>query len=274
MNPIFLESLKIERLTVKIEDLSSSLQGTKIIHLSDFHYDGKRLSESLLAEVVDISNQENPDLILLTGDYVTDDPTPIHGLTLRLKKIESRFGIFASLGNHDNYLPYSRKIITRALQNANIRVLWNEVDFPMGRELAIIGFADLWSKEFNPHSVFPQIAPHVPRIVLSHNPDTAELLDKWRVDLQLSGHTHGGQIVIPPIGVFQKLLEPLRQTIPRFFHPYIPILRECARVVRHWEWASGYHQVGRNHLYVNRGLGTYFPGRFYCPPELTVITLV
>ena len=274
MNPIFLESLKIERLTVKIEGLSSFLQGIKIIHLSDFHYDGKRLTESLLSEVIEIGNQENPDLVLLTGDYVTDDPTPIHGLTLRLKKIQSRFGIFASLGNHDNYLPHSRKIITRALQNINIRVLWNEIYFPIEEELAIIGFADLWSREFNPHFVFDRLSPNIPRIVLSHNPDTAALLKKWRVDLQLSGHTHGGQLVIPHLGALQTVFQPLRQTIPNSLHPYIPILRECARVVKHWEWASGYHQIGPNKLYVNRGLGSYFPGRFYCPPELTVITLI
>ena len=273
MNPIFLESLKIERLTVKIENLSPSLQGIKILHLSDFHYDGKRLSESLLAEVIELGNQEKPDLILLTGDYVTDDPTPIHGLTLRLKNLQSRFGIVASLGNHDHYLPYSRRIITKALRRINIQVLWNEVSYPISKELAIIGFADLWSNEFNPYRVFGKLAPQIPRIVLSHNPDTAELLQPWRVDLQLSGHTHGGQIVIPSWGVLQYLLQPLRQTIPSFLHPNIPILRECARVVKHWEWASGYYQIGRNQLYVNRGLGTYFPGRFYCPPELTIITL-
>jgi predicted MPP superfamily phosphohydrolase len=109
--------------------------------------------------------------------------------------------------------------------------------------------------------------------VLSHNPDTAALLQPWRVDLQLSGHTHGGQIVIPGLGPLPRRIDQLRRRLPRRWRRGY-LSDRCAKVVRHWEWSQGLHQVGDNQLYVNRGLGTYLPGRLWCPPEVTVIRLI
>ncbi len=192
--------LSTEKLTVKIAGLPASLQGKKLVQLSDFHYDGLRLSEGMLEKAIAVSNEAEPDLVLLTGDYVTDDPEPIHQLILRLKHLESRFGICGILGNHDIHYKHAKTEITKALTSIGIHVLWNEIAYPLGKELPIVGLADTWSREFNPKLVMNQLDPNTPCIVLSHNPDTAEILQNWRVDLQLSGHTHGGQIVIPKIG--------------------------------------------------------------------------
>lgn len=271
---IFSEPLSVERLTVTIADLPSSLSGTKIVQLSDLHYDGMRLSDDLLIEAIEVSNQEKPDLILLTGDYITNVPAPIYDLVKYLKNLESRFGICACLGNHDYYYPFAKEKVTEALTSIGIKVLWNAIAYPLGDSLPMIGLADYWSRDFQPGLIFSQLDRKTPRIVLSHNPDTAEILSQWRIDLQLSGHTHGGQIVIPNYGAAASLLGKIRKNIPRRIQRRIPFLRQCSRVVKHWEWSEGWHQVGRNQLYVNRGLGTYPPGRLFCPPEVTVITLI
>ncbi|KAF3888616.1 MULTISPECIES: metallophosphoesterase [Nostocales] len=267
--------LRVEKLTVKIENLPESLQGTKLVHLSDLHYDGLRLSEKMLQEAIAISNEAEPDLVVLTGDYVTDDPSPIQQLVLRLKYLQSRAGIYAVLGNHDIYFKRSQATVTDALNSIGVTVLWNEIGYPFGQELPLVGLADYWSREFNPKLVMDRLDPTKPCIVLSHNPDTAEILQKWRVDLQLSGHTHGGQIVLPVVGPVVVYYKKFIRKVSKKIRRWVPYLRgDCAKVVKHWEWAQGFHTVGNNQLYVNRGLGTYPPGRLFCPPEVTIVTLV
>lgn len=272
---IFSEPLSIEYLTLAIAQLPKNLQGSKLVHLTDFHYDGLLLSNKLLLQAIETSNQVEPDLVLLTGDYVTHSPKPIHKLAQHLKRLQSRFGVYAVLGNHDLYYPYSKQEITKSLTDVGIQVLWNEIVYPLGEELALVGLADFWSREFNPAPVMNQLDDEIPRIVLSHNPDSAEPLQQWRVDLQLSGHTHGGQIVLSELGSVPTWVHASREKIPKILWPWIPFLEaKWPKVVKHWQWAQGLHQVGRNYLYVNRGLGTFPPGRWHCPPEVTVITLV
>ncbi|MEH1866661.1 MAG: metallophosphoesterase [Nostoc sp.] len=265
--------LSREELTVKIVGLPASLQGKKLVQLSDFHYDGLRLSEEMLEKAIAVTNEAKPDLILLTGDYITDDPAPIHQLIPRLKHLQSHSGIYAILGNHDIHYKNAKTEVTDALTSIGIHVLWNEIAYPLGKELPLVGLADYWSREFYPAPVMNQLNPDTPRIVLSHNPDTAEILQAWRVDLQLSGHTHGGQIVIPGIGPAIFFYEKLAKKIPKKVQRRFPVLQENVSVVRHWEWAQGFHHLGKNQLYVNRGLGTYLPGRLFCRPEVTIITL-
>jgi uncharacterized protein len=265
--------LSVEKLTVKIAGLPASLQSTKLVQMSDFHYDGLRLSEQMLEKAIALSNEAEPDLIVLTGDFVTDDPTPIHQLVHRLKHLQSRAGIYAILGNHDICYRNSKAEVTAALTSIGIHVLWNEIAYPLGKKLPVVGLSDRYSREFNPGLVMNQLDPATPCIVLSHNPDTADVLQQWRVDLQLSGHTHGGQIIIPKMGPALLYYRKILRKIPIKIRRRVPFLRKEYSVVRHWEWAQGLHKVGKNQLYVNRGLGTYFPGRLFCPPEVTVITL-
>lgn len=274
MGWVFSGPLSVEKVTVAIADLPTSLQGTKLVQLSDFHYDGLRLSENMLAQAIEATNQAEPDLVVLTGDYVTDDPDRIKPLVQRLKHLQSRAGVYAVLGNHDLCYRRSKAQVTETLTSIGVRVLWNEVAYPLGSELPFVGLADFWSREFNPAPVMNQLDPKKPCIVLSHNPDSAEPLQQWRVDLQLSGHTHGGQIMIPGYGPAPVLLQKLQPNLPKSVQRWIPYMKACVRVVKHWEWAQGLHQVGKNQLYINRGLGTYRPGRLFCPPEVTVITLV
>lgn len=274
MHRIFSGALSIDRHTIPIADLPARLQGTTIAQLSDFHFDGLRLSDALLAQTINKLQDLRPDFIALTGDFVTDDPAPIRELARRIKHLPSRYGIVSVLGNHDIQRSEARSTVTQALEQAGISVLWNAIAYPFGPDFPVVGFADLWSGEFDP-AVLDRLDPATPRLVLSHNPDTAEHLAAYRVDLQLSGHTHGGQIYLPGIGPGPLVWRRFRRWVPRRIRNRIPGLSDrCFRVVKHWEWGRGLHNVNGNWLYVNRGLGTYPPGRFFCPPELTFITLV
>ncbi|HIK43889.1 MAG TPA: metallophosphoesterase [Leptolyngbyaceae cyanobacterium M65_K2018_010] len=273
MRPLWIGPLTLETVTVPIRHLPARLEGCRVAQLSDFHYDGLRLPTPLLEAAIALVNQLEVDLVALTGDYVTHDAAPIFGLAAQLSHIRSRYGTVAVLGNHDNIRLGSRHTILGELNRAGIQALWNQVTYPLGEDFPIVGLADFWSRDFAPRSIFQALSSTVPRLVLSHNPDSAAALTPWRVDLQLSGHTHGGQIRLPGVGPLPALTQSLRHSVWSKL-PLPSRYRRCAKIVHHWEWAAGLHAVGSNRVYVNRGLGTYAPGRFRCPPEVTLLTLV
>ncbi len=267
------EPLSVDTVPFAIAGLPDRLNGIKVVQLSDFHYDGLLLSDDLLHQAIEASNRLEPDLVVLTGDYVTHSPKPIGQLAQHLRRLQSLAGVYAVLGNHDLELPESKTKISNALTDAGIQVLWNQVAYPFGDDFALVGLADFWSPEFDPAAVFDTLDASIPRLVLSHNPDTAMHFSQWRVDLQLSGHTHGGQVVIPGVGAVPTWIQSSRDRIPEPLWKWIPFLDgKWPKVVRHWQWAQGLHPVGENWLYVNRGLGTFPPGRWYCPPEVTVFS--
>ena len=274
--------LSVDKLDLAIEGLPQRLTGLKLIQMSDFHAEGWSLPDKLLQSAIDASNREYPDLVLLTGDFVTYKSEPIEALAKQLSALESRYGTYAILGNHDLIFPDSRSNITDALTDAGITVLWNEVCYPCGDGLALVGFADLRSRKFYPDRLMPSIPETIPRIVLAHNPDCAEQLKPWRVDLQLSGHTHGGQILIPGMGSLPALATRAYHAIPDGIKDAIPALSMMKRIRQNWDWERGLHSIDRptgpagtrpNLLYTNRGLGTYPPGRLFCPPEVTLFRL-
>jgi uncharacterized protein len=267
-------ALSVEQVKIPIRGLPSRLDGLMLVQLSDFHFDGVRLSVSLLEEAIATANAAHPDAILLTGDYITDEPQPIYELAQHLKSLRSRLGTYAILGNHDLCQPASQRMVTHAMTEVGIRVLWDEIAYPFGADLALVGLRDYWSPRFNPQPVMAQVPQQIPRIVLSHNPDSAKPLQQWRVDLQLSGHTHGGEVVIPGFGPAVTGLKQMRKYGNKSLQRWMqPLTKNCDKVVQNWDWAQGLHRVGENMLYVNRGLGTHLPGRLFCPPEVTVITL-
>ncbi|MEM9807361.1 MAG: metallophosphoesterase [Cyanobacteria bacterium P01_D01_bin.56] len=274
MRPLFSGPLTVEALQIPIRDLPANLEGKVIVQLSDFHYDGERLSDRMLQDAIATIPTLNPDLVVFTGDFVTTVPDPIHKLATQLSTITQAYPTLAILGNHDHWCSDAGPTITEALSQIGVTVLRNQITFPFGPDLPIVGLNDYYHPDFS-LDILNQLPPDLPRIVLSHNPDTAELMMPWRVDLQISGHTHGGQIVIPGFGNLAERWFKFRTGLPQFIRKSnLPYLGDhCAKVFTHWEWAMGLHTVGQNTLYVNRGLGSYAPGRFFCNPEITAIAL-
>lgn len=278
MRPLWVGPLTLDTVTVPIGDLPPALEGCRIVQLSDFHYDGQRLAKSLLRDAIAQVNALQPDLIALTGDFITHSHAPMAELASYLSQLRSRCGVVAVLGNHDTQHPGNRSTVLRELRRVGIQALWNQVVYPLGAGFPVVGLAELRSREFSPSAVLSQVPPHLPRLVLAHQPDIADALGPWRVDLQLSGHTHGGQIVLPGLGVVPAQIQRWRRRILGWL-PLATPPGEGTHVVRHWEWAAGLHPVlphpsPPRWIYVNRGLGTYAPGRWRCPPEVTLITLV
>ncbi|MEO0868419.1 MAG: metallophosphoesterase [Cyanobacteria bacterium J06642_11] len=274
MRPLFSGPLTVEAITIPIRELPAQLEGKVIVQLSDLHYDDGYLSDRMLEQAIATIPTLNPDLVVFTGDFVTTLPEPIHQLVPQLKPIAQAYPTLAILGNHDHWSPETEPVLVESFSRIDITVLRNQIAYPFGPALPVVGLVDYYHPDFS-LDILQQLSPDVPRIVLSHNPDTAELMMPWRVDLQLSGHTHGGQIVIPGFGNLAQRWFSFRAHLPRFIRqskiPYVS--DRCASVFIHWEWAMGLHTVGKNKLYVNRGLGTYAPGRLFCNPEITAITL-
>lgn len=232
------------------------LDGFKIALLSDFHYD-PYFSVHPLHAAIPLVNSLRPDLIALTGDFVSAPHTgderkaafAAEPCAHLLRQMTATHGLWAVMGNHDDGTDPEH--VTRALQAENIRVLANHSD-PIERDGARIWLAGV-NDVLSGTADLPQTLRRVPAgeavILLAHEPDFADEASRFPIDLQLSGHSHGGQIRIP-------LLPPL----------YLPEL------ARKYIW--GEYHVSSLTLYTNAGLGTLLiPMRLNCPPEITLLTL-
>jgi predicted MPP superfamily phosphohydrolase len=234
---------------VPIRGLPDTLHGTSVVHLSDFH-GGFGSMEPVYAEAIERVNALQPDLILLTGDYV-DDHAPKVGYPIQnvLKQFRARLGVFGSFGNHDHRRGISQA--WQALEQAGVRVL-NNTNVQVEPGLWLAGVDDLEEGEPDVACALAGLPDDVTAIVLSHNPRLVERLGS-RDALILSGHTHGGQIVPPLISA----------KIICYVH-----LRRCRQV-------AGWYANGRTREYVSRGLGvTGLPFRWNCPAEIPVFRLL
>jgi predicted MPP superfamily phosphohydrolase len=279
-----------------------------VVQLSDFHCDVglEERTDAILAEVLEALDEIRPDLIVLTGDYVNRTPMPVARFCRTfVEKLDgkSKLGVFCSLGNHDAYGDESEtpppfrdcmEYITHCLTEAGATVLRNQtVEATSG--IWICGLEDAWNPAgWRGHRPVMQELHQKDeaclRLVMSHNPDTARQLCEFRYDLQLSGHTHGGQICLPSGWTDRRynvpvlgLLRPVFDwAIVRFAFAKLVDMRKKRRysyVVDHWEWSQGLHWIEseagfRKQLYVTRGIGTHRNMRLFCPPELSVLKIV
>lgn len=241
-----------EQHSVPLPGLHPSLEGFRLVHLSDFHYNLAQDDLSHVQAVVTYSNTLQPDLVVLTGDFVDNDLDGLDVIAETLGELQGRYGCYAVLGNHDHKQGASK--VRRALEKGGITVLWNENVTLTGdaAALSLVGIDDWLRGRPQVSSALDGLPRTTTTIALMHEPDVADVLCRYpQIQLQLSGHSHGGQIRLPGIG-------PL--ILPSLGHKY----------------HQGLYQIEHLWLYTTRGVGTLsnVPLRFNCPPELTELVLV
>jgi uncharacterized protein len=248
---------RIVRREIVLRRWPARLEGFTIALLSDFHYD-HYFSEHPLHAAIGMVNSLQPDLIALTGDFVSlplfsknDEEAAFASepCSQLLGQMRARYGLWAVMGNHDFYS--DPDIITSALQSKGIRVLANE-SAAIGAEGArfwLAGVNDVLGQTADLDVALHDVPEDEATVLLAHEPDYADYVTRFPVDLQLSGHSHGGQVRLP-------FMNPL----------YLPDMAK--------KYVWGLYRIGQLTLYTSPGLGTVgLPVRFNCPPEITLLTL-
>jgi predicted MPP superfamily phosphohydrolase len=241
--------LVLERRTIRLPRLTPALDGFRIALMSDHHLFPFTPRE-LLKQAVEQANALHSDLILLGGDYVCADVESIRELAPILGRLNAKYGVFAILGNYDCWL--EPDLICAQLTAQSIEVLVNcgvHVGPSAGR-LFLAGLDSVWKGAPDPIRAFAGYREGDIALALVHEPDYFPTLVRLTpVDLQLSGHSHGGQVRIPALG--PVILPPWG----RIYH-------------------TGLYELDGHFVYTGRGLGMVeLPLRFNCPPELTDIIL-
>lgn len=240
------DTLTVESVEIRLKRLPKNLDGLRLVHLSDIHH-SPFTSLEYIERAIEIANELQPDLITLTGDFVSHGTEYIAPVARAMGELKSEFGTFACLGNHDHRT--DARLVTEKLYEANIRVLINE-----GFRFAARG-ASVWLCGVDDYSVgltdlraaLRGSFPDEMKLLLAHNPKILYRAARASVDLMLSGHTHGGQIRLR--GGKKKIL-PRRKS------------------------ASGLYRRQNTQMYITRGIGTVvLPVRFGCPPEISLIEL-
>ncbi len=247
--------VEITHQRIVIARLPREFHGFRIVQLSDIHH-SPFLSEEEIVETARRANELKPDLIALTGDYVSHSRDYIAGCARALGTLRARHGVFAVLGNHDHWT--DGEMIAAAFTRQGIRVLCNEnVRIELATSyISLAGIDDMMAGRPDMAMALSGTRRGETRILLAHNPAVIREAARAGVDLVLSGHTHGGQIN------WRLLTGREDRKTARWLR------RPSRRLMR------GYAQFGSTHLYVNRGLGTVIvPLRYGCPPEITMIEL-
>jgi uncharacterized protein len=243
---------------IQLARLDPAFHGYRIVQLSDIHADTTWMDAQRLSHIVQIANAQNPDLILITGDFATYQHKRMNETLSTLKALQAPDGVFSVLGNRD-YVS-DPQVIRGLLPSYGIQDLKDRVHtiYHGSAMLHLVGLDDLWGQtdEYSlpldgRKAVLTSLVKSLPTegaaILLVHEPDFADFAATTRrIDLQLSGHTHGGQIRLPGYGALH---------LPRLGKRY----------------QAGLYHVNNMLHYTNRGLGMMSPQvRFNCRPEITV----
>lgn len=238
--------LALERVVVALRGLLPSLEGFRIALLADLHR-GPQVGQEQVARAVDLAQRQGADMVLLAGDFVSQSASYAPSCAEELARLQAPAGVYACLGNHDYWT--DSEAVTRALQRVGVRVLCNEA-VPVAGGLWVAAVDDVWEGHADLPAALEGVAAGATVVLLAHEPDFAdEVASHGRVALQLSGHSHGGQVRLPLLGP--------------------PVLPYLAR-----RYPAGLYRVGDMQLYVTRGVGLVAPPvRLNCRPEVTLLTL-
>jgi predicted MPP superfamily phosphohydrolase len=252
---------------IRIKNLPQVLKGTTITLVSDFH-SGPYLKEDALRDYKDIINDLKSDLILIPGDITNSNTDEAVSFANAFKDVKAKYGIYASLGNHD-YFSDPNAIAEIVDNNTPIKVLRNnsKIIKVRGKEICILGIEDTRGSGGGYDSIIMNYFNETinktrgklngkfdttPKILLYHKPYLFKDIKDKKIDLMMSGHTHGGQIVLAKFGNIN--------------------LSMAAAVSN---YVSGLYKEGDSQMYVSRGVGCVaLPMRLNCPPEITQITLI
>jgi predicted MPP superfamily phosphohydrolase len=232
-----------------LDALPSAFHGLRVVQISDIHH-GLFLPKEWLCEAVRQANRLNPDIIALTGDFVTYSRRNIGPAAELLGRLRARYGVFAVLGNHDFRVDAAS--ITEALRQRHIDVLRNRhVTLWFGGESVYLAGVDDYGYGADLRQAMRGVPRGAATILLAHNPRVIHLASRHNVSLVLSGHTHGGQVNLPVLGtVYGRSPERLRYKI-------------------------GWDRMAATQIYVSRGIGTIvLPWRLRCPAEITHLELL
>jgi uncharacterized protein len=239
----------LERVEIPISNLKPALEGFTIVQLSDIHL-RPYTKPDLVRQAVEMSNELRPDLVVLTGDYVWRVQEAAFELAPLLAGLNARHGVYSVLGNHDHWLDV--EVTKRAFEEAGLPMLINQgLEISAGNgSFYLAGMDDGWSGKPDLNMAVEKAPSDIPIVLLLHEPDLVDETSRDpRIALQLSGHTHGGQVLVagqPPI--------------------FTPDLGK--------KYSQGLFRVNETWLYTNRGLGVIsVPVRLNCPPEVTLLTL-
>ena len=252
----------IERVTLTLPRLAPPFDGYRIVQISDIHLDGWMTPERL-ESIVDLVNEQEPDLVAITGDFVAVSADYISGLVGPLSRLRATDGAVAVLGNHDHL--NDAEAVRRALSRAGVVDVGNAVHTLRrdGAALNLCGVDSVMEGFDRLDEVIYTLQDEEPgcAVLLAHEPDFADKsAATGRFDLQLSGHSHGGQVRIPFLG------SPLVRLLPLLGASFVPPLI--------YKYPRGLYRVGGMYQYTNRGLGVvYARFRLNCRPEVTVFTL-
>ncbi len=249
----------VNRYTLKVPHWSKELSGFKVVAISDIHGGSNTMTEEKLRYLAELANGQQPDVIVLLGDYVSQSEKhsagrdqelrmPVNVVIDNLKGLKAKYGVFAVIGNHDWW--FDEKQVRGELERAGIRVLENETaSFEVnGKKVWLLGIEDFWKHyRVDIHTILAGIEPKENIIAITHNPDSFDQTPDT-LSILLAGHTHGGQVYLP------------------FYGPPIPVAKK--------EYTFGYIVSGGRQMFVTKGVGTSGPGvRFCAVPEIVVLTL-